>query len=68
MLACVHSSIETVKGVEHTIHAWPTKIPTMANILCGNVKRNINKDEWEIFVGDDLKYEKTCADLPDNNN
>ncbi|AYB34539.1 High-affnity carbon uptake protein Hat/HatR [Chryseolinea soli] len=68
LLACVHSSIETVKGVEHTIHAWPTKIPTMANILCGSVKRNINKDEWEIFVGDDLKYEKTCADLPDNNN
>jgi WD40 repeat protein len=68
LLACVHSSIETVKGVEHTIHAWPTKIPIMANILCGNVKRNINKDEWEIFVGDDLTYEKTCADLPDNNN
>ena len=40
----------------------------MANILCGNVKRNINKDECEFFFGDDLKYEKTCADLTDNNN
>jgi len=68
VLASVHSSTETVKGVEHTIHAWPTKIPTMSDILCGNIKRNITKDEWEIFAGDDLPYESTCADLPANNN
>jgi WD40 repeat protein len=68
LLASVHSSTETVKGVEHTIRAWPTKIPTMSNILCGMVKRNINKEEWEIFVGDDLPYETTCGSLPANNN
>ncbi len=68
LLASVHSSTETVKGVEHTIHAWPTKIPSMASILCGDVKRNMNKDEWEIYVGDDLPYEQTCADIPPNNN
>ncbi|MCD9014097.1 nSTAND1 domain-containing NTPase [Parachryseolinea silvisoli] len=67
LLASIHSSVETVKGVEHTIHAWPTKIPVMADILCGRVRRNINKDEWEIFVGDDLPYESTCAALPPNN-
>ncbi|MEO7991842.1 MAG: High-affnity carbon uptake protein Hat/HatR [Chryseolinea sp.] len=68
LLASVHSSTETVKGVEHTIHAWPTKIPSMASILCGDVKRNMNKDEWETYVGDDLPYEQTCADIPPNNN
>lgn len=68
LLASVHSSVETVKGVEHTIRAWPTKIPIMSNILCDKVKRNINKEEWEIFVGDDLPYESTCAALPANNN
>jgi WD40 repeat protein len=68
LLASVHSSTETVKGIEHTIHAWPTKIPVMSTILCDKVKRNINKDEWEIFVGDDLPYESTCASLPPNNN
>jgi WD40 repeat protein len=67
LLASIHSSVETVKGVEHTIHAWPTKIPVMADILCGRVRRNISKDEWEIFVGDDLPYESTCAALPPNN-
>jgi WD40 repeat protein/energy-coupling factor transporter ATP-binding protein EcfA2 len=68
LLASIHSSTETIKGVEHTIHAWPTKIPVMSTILCEKVKRNINKDEWEIFVGDDLPYESTCASLPPNNN
>jgi WD40 repeat protein len=68
LLASVHSSTETVKGIEHTIHAWPTKIPVMSTILCDKVKRNIDKDEWEIFVGDDLPYESTCASLPPNNN
>jgi WD40 repeat protein/energy-coupling factor transporter ATP-binding protein EcfA2 len=68
LLASVHSSTETVKGVEHTIRAWPTKIPTMSGILCEKVKRNINKEEWEIFVGDDLPYETTCSSLPANNN
>jgi len=67
LLASVHSSTETIKGVEHTIRAWPTKIPTMADILCGKVSRNINKEEWEIFVGDDLPYEVTCSSFPKNN-
>ena len=68
LVASVHSSIETVKGVEHTIRAWPTKILTMSDILCGYVKRNIDKDEWETFVGNDLPYESTCSNLPLNNN
>lgn len=67
LLASVHSAAETIKGIEHTIRAWPTKIPIMADILCGKVTRNINKEEWEIFVGDDLTYESTCSSLPPNN-
>ncbi len=67
LLASVHSSTETVKGVEHTIHAWPTKIPRMASILCGVVNRNMDKDEWETYVGDN-KPQQTCADIPENNN
>ena len=67
LIASVHSAIETIKGTEHTIHAWPTKIPTMSSILCGFVKRNLNKEEWEQFVGEDLTYETTCAGYPSNN-
>jgi hypothetical protein len=39
----------------------------MSNILCGNVKRNMSDEEWDIFAGDDLRKEITCADLPENN-
>jgi WD40 repeat protein len=67
LLASVHSSTETVKGVEHTIRAWPTRIPTMSNILCEFIKRNIDSEEWDTFAGNDLPYEQTCADLPKNN-
>jgi WD40 repeat protein/energy-coupling factor transporter ATP-binding protein EcfA2 len=66
LLASVHSSTETIKGIEHTIRAWPTRIPTMANLLCGYLKRNIDSEEWDIFAGNDLPYEKTCPDLPAN--
>lgn len=66
LLASVHSATETVKGIDHTIRAWPTRIPTMANILCGYVSRNISQDEWDIFVGNDLTREITCPDFPPN--
>lgn len=68
LLASVHSSTETIKGIEHTIRAWPTRIETMSNILCGFVSRNISGDEWDIFAGNDLPYERTCADYPANDN
>lgn len=63
ILASIHSSTETIKGMEHTIRAWPTKIETMSQILCGFVGRNINTEEWEIFAGNDLPYEATCSGL-----
>jgi len=52
---------------EQTIKSWPTKVETMSNKLCGVAKRNMTKDEWDIFVSEDLKYEKTCENLPENN-
>lgn len=66
LLASIHSATETVSGTEHTIRAWPTKIPTMSDILCGYVKRNMNNDEWDTFVAEDLTPEITCSGLPSN--
>ncbi len=68
LIAGIQSVKETKVGqVDQTIHAWPTKINTMAGILCGSVKRNLTKDEWETYVAEDLKYEATCPNLPANN-
>lgn len=46
---------------EESIRAYPTKIPTMANILCTEyIKRNMSQDEWNTYVGEDLTFENTC--------
>lgn len=53
---------------EESIRAYPTKIPTMANILCTEfIKRNMSQDEWNTYVGEDLDYEKTCSNYQPNN-
>lgn len=52
---------------EESIWAYPTKITTMANILCAEyIKRNMTDEEWTTHVGklDDMPKEKTCANLP----
>lgn len=67
LIAGINSVRENIGSIDHPIHAWPTKIETMSEILCGMVTRNLSKDEWDIFVGEDLPYEKTCVNLPSNN-
>ena len=56
-----------VNKSKETIHVWPMKIGTMASSLCGYVGRNMSKDEWSNYVGDDLTYERTCENFPANN-
>jgi WD40 repeat protein len=66
LMAGIHAREETVKGVNQTIHAWPTKLTTMSTQLCGLVKRNMDKEEWNLYAPG-LPYESTCASLPANN-
>ncbi|MFM9837273.1 MAG: High-affnity carbon uptake protein Hat/HatR [Cyclobacteriaceae bacterium] len=69
IMAGMHSVTEGARDIDtdYTIHAFPTKIPTMAGELCGKVQRNMSKDEWELFVAEDLPREVTCTNLPVNN-
>jgi hypothetical protein len=69
IMAGMHSVTEGSRGdidTDFTIHAFPTKIPTMAGELCGKVKRNMSKEEWDLFVADDITPEATCSNLPLN--
>jgi WD40 repeat protein len=67
LMAGIQSVKETKIGqVDQTIHAWPTEIKTMSGLLCGYLKRNMSKEEWDTNIGSDLSYEKTCVDLPEN--
>ena len=46
---------------------WPTHVIFMSDILCSKLNRNLSQREWEQFVSKDIKYEKTCPNLPDGN-
>jgi WD40 repeat protein/energy-coupling factor transporter ATP-binding protein EcfA2 len=66
IMAGMHSTTQGLREVDtdYSIHAFPTKIPTMAGELCARVKRNMTKEEWELFVAEDLPREVTCTNLP----
>ncbi len=66
IMAGMHSVTTGIKkeDTDYTIHAWPTKIQTMAGELCGRLKRNLTQEEWDVYVADDLPREVTCSNLP----
>jgi WD40 repeat protein/energy-coupling factor transporter ATP-binding protein EcfA2 len=69
IMAGVHSVTQGMResDTDYTIHAWPTKIGVMSAELCTRIKRNLSKDEWALYVAEDLAQEKTCENLPANN-
>ncbi len=51
---------------EESIWAYPTKITTMSDILCGQyITRNMTDEEWKTYVGDldKMQKEKTCSNV-----
>lgn len=64
LMVGINTVRETAKGTEETIHAYPTDIDVMKDILCGVAGRNMTKEEWNLFVAEDLPYEKTCDNYP----
>jgi WD40 repeat protein/energy-coupling factor transporter ATP-binding protein EcfA2 len=64
----IQSSQQQIRGdeikTEKSIRAYPTKIPTMSNILCSEyIKRNMTQEEWNTYAGDDLTFETTCKNI-----
>lgn len=39
---------------------WPTKAKLIAEDMCKYLFRNMNKTEWDRYVGEDVDYVKTC--------
>ena len=69
----LHSAQQEIRQdkvkTQQSIHTYPTRIATMANILCGEfIKRNMTKAEWDTYAGDDLDYEATCSNYKANDN
>jgi hypothetical protein len=34
-------------------------------MVCQKVWRNLTQEEWKQFVGEDIVYERTCSELPE---
>jgi len=64
MMVGINTVRETAKGTDQTIHAYPTNFEVMTNILCEKAGRNMTQEEWDIYVKEDLDYEKTCEKYP----
>ncbi|MEJ0057463.1 MAG: hypothetical protein WDN75_18510 [Bacteroidota bacterium] len=45
------------------IRVWPTDPKMLADQICPKLKRNMTKEEWDIYVGNGIGYESTCRNL-----
>jgi energy-coupling factor transporter ATP-binding protein EcfA2 len=66
LMVGINSVRETARGVDQTIHAYPTSMSEMKDLLCKKVTRNMTREEWKEQVAEDLNYEKTCENYPGN--
>lgn len=42
------------------VTVWPAQPRVLAEQLCSKVSRALSQDEWNTFIGSDIKYEKPC--------
>ncbi len=45
------------------VRVWPTNPKMLAEQICPKLKRNMTKEEWLIYVGNNIDYESTCQSL-----
>ena len=45
---------------ESEIRVWPTNPDFLAKQVCPKLSRNMTDDEWNRYVGKDIRYENTC--------
>lgn len=42
------------------IVVWPAQPRVLADQLCSKLSRALTQEEWNSFIGSDIKYEKPC--------
>ncbi|MBN2697515.1 MAG: hypothetical protein JXR52_01710 [Bacteroidales bacterium] len=40
----------------------PVESSLMVNGFCALINRNLSREEWNMYIGDDIPYEKTCPE------
>lgn len=42
------------------IYVWPAQPKPLVEQLCSKITRTLSQDEWNSYIGPDIKYEKPC--------
>lgn len=50
-------------SVDGTIRLW-SQPDSLADVVCSIVWRNLTMEEWRLYVGEGMSYERTCPNLP----
>ncbi len=45
------------------IRFWPTDPNIISELMCSELKRNLDEEEWKTYVGNDIPYRNTCLNL-----
>jgi len=51
-------------GADKTIRKWLIDTAELSERIKKKLSRNMNDEEWNKYVSTDIKYEKTCPELP----
>ncbi|MBN2633405.1 MAG: hypothetical protein JXR66_07620 [Bacteroidales bacterium] len=53
---------------DKTIRLWITSPSKLSSLICSILKRDMSTVEWSNYVGSDIPYEKTCGNIPSQEN
>ncbi len=63
-LAFTHDSNHLLASCnDGEVRVWPTDPKMLAERICPKLKRNMTKEEWDIYVANGISYEATCQSL-----
>jgi WD40 repeat protein len=50
-----------------TVVIWNIDLDSWGETLCSIANRNLSLDEWQQFIGPEVRYHRTCPNLPSGN-
>ena len=51
-------------GADGTIWLWDPSVVSWQRRACSMADRNLTMDEWNLYIGKDIPYQRTCPNLP----
>jgi WD40 repeat protein len=51
-------------GSDGTIWLWDPNVESWKRRACSIAGRNLTIDEWNLYIGKDIPYERTCPNRP----